>query len=100
MEDLNFHVVMICLFILVSYPCLKAFHFIWWRPKKLEKSLKMQGIRGTPYKPLVGDMKDYIKHVTQAWSKPISLSHHIVQRVDPFTDTIIRKYGMLYMPRL
>ncbi|KAI3447197.1 hypothetical protein Pfo_003862 [Paulownia fortunei] len=95
MEDLNFHVLMTCLFFLVSYLCLKVYHFIWWRPKRLQKSLKQQGIRGTPYKPLIGDMKEYMKHVTQASSKPISLSHHIVQRVDPFTDTIVRKYGKI-----
>ncbi|KAL6585729.1 hypothetical protein OROMI_002373 [Orobanche minor] len=92
MEDVNFHAVLICLAFLVSCLCLKVYHFIWWRPKKLEKSLKQQGIRGSPYKPLTGDMKEYIALVTRAWSEPISLSHHIVPRVDPFTDNIVREY--------
>ncbi|GFP79482.1 cytochrome p450 72a15 [Phtheirospermum japonicum] len=93
MEGLNSHTLMICLVILVSSLFLKVYHSIWWRPKRLEKSLQQQGIKGSPYKPLTGDMKEYIALVTQAWSKPISLSHRIVQRVDPFTDTIVRKYG-------
>ncbi|GER36058.1 cytochrome P450 [Striga asiatica] len=91
----NLQALMICLAFLVSCLCLKVYHFIWWRPKRLESSLNQQGIRGTPYKPLMGDMKEYIKLVTRAWSKPVSLSHHIVQRVDPFTHMVVQKYGKI-----
>ncbi|KAF2287143.1 hypothetical protein GH714_038409 [Hevea brasiliensis] len=70
---------------------------IWWKPKSLERKLKKQGIKGTPYKLLVGDMKNCIRMITDAWSKPINLTHQIVQRVDPFTLNIVQKYGKISM---
>lgn len=67
---------------------------IWWKPKSLERGIKRQGIRGTPYKPMIGDMKELVRAITKAWSKPIYLTHQIVPRVDPFTLDIVQKYGM------
>lgn len=75
----------------------KAFHSIWWRPKLVERRLKRQGIRGSAYKPLVGDVKEYVKMITEAWSTPMNLNHKIVQRVDPFTAMSAKKYGMFYV---
>lgn len=71
----------------------RVFYFIWWKPKCLEKSLKQQGIQGTPYKLLLGDMKEIVRLITEAWSKPINLNHKIVPRVDPFTLSNVQKYG-------
>lgn len=80
---------------LVLYCVLRAFYSIWWKPKRLEKYLKLQGINGTPYKLLFGDMKAFVKLITEAWSKPASLSHQIVSRVDPFTHSLVQKYGII-----
>lgn len=80
------------LFVLL-YGVAKASYTIWLRPKWLERNLKQQGVRGTPYKPLVGDMKEFVRLITEAWSKPLSLTHQIVPRVDPLTLTTVRKYG-------
>jgi hypothetical protein len=71
----------------------KAFYSIWWKPKLLERRLKRQGIRGTPYRPLIGDMKEFVSQIKEAWSKPMSLNHQIVPRVDPFTLNTVQKYG-------
>ncbi|OMO67202.1 Cytochrome P450 [Corchorus capsularis] len=38
-------------------------------------------------------MKEFIKQITDAWSKPINLTHQIVPRVDPFTLDNVLKYG-------
>ncbi|KAL2480357.1 Cytochrome [Abeliophyllum distichum] len=93
MEDLKFHALIFSLFVFLSYCFLRVFYTIWWKPKWLEKSLKQQGIKGTPYKPFIGDMKEYIKQITEAWSKPINLSHHIAGRVDPFTRNVVQHNG-------
>lgn len=61
----------------------------------MERQLKRQGIRGSAYKPLVGDVKEYVNMITEAWSHPMNLDHQIVQRVDPFTAMNAQKYGML-----
>ncbi|CAK7352484.1 unnamed protein product, partial [Dovyalis caffra] len=58
---------------------------IWWKPKWLAKKLTQQGVRGPSYKLLLGDMKQYVKLITEAGSKPNDLTHEIVPRVDPFT---------------
>ena len=81
------------LFSLILYGVAKAFYTIWWKPKRLERKLKQQGIRGTLYKPLVGDMKELVRMITEAWSEPLSLTHQIIPRVDPFTLTNVQKYG-------
>lgn len=93
MEDLLFFSLEITFLLLLSYYFIKAFHSIWWKPKCFERKLKQQGIRGNPYKPLLGDTKEMIKQMTEAWSKPLSLSHQIVPRVDPFTHSTVEKYG-------
>ncbi|KAL3535543.1 hypothetical protein ACH5RR_004004 [Cinchona calisaya] len=95
MEDLTILSLKILSVLLLSYIFLRVFYSIWWKPKWLERRLKQQGIRGNPYKPLIGDMKDFVKQVTEAWSKPMSLSHQIAPRVDPFTHTTVEKYGKI-----
>ncbi|OMO91765.1 Cytochrome P450 [Corchorus olitorius] len=71
----------------------RVFLSIWLKPKLQERVLKQQGIRGRSYNLLVGDMKEFIKQITEAWSKPINLNHQIVPRVDPFTLDNVLKYG-------
>ncbi|XP_043689496.1 cytochrome P450 CYP72A219-like [Telopea speciosissima] len=71
----------------------KVLEWIWWRPKKLERLLKEQGIKVTPYKLLLGDLKETQRLFEEARSKPINLSHDIVPRVLPFHLQTIQKYG-------
>ncbi|KAK4565179.1 hypothetical protein RGQ29_007009 [Quercus rubra] len=85
------------LLFLLLYGVLKVSYTIWWKPKLLEKRMKRQGIRGTPYKLMIGDMKEFVRAITEAWSKPINLTHQIVPRVDPFTLNMVQKYGKISM---
>ncbi|CAN0909010.1 Cytochrome P450 CYP72A616 [Linum grandiflorum] len=82
---------------LLLYSTAKLSYSFWWKPKSLERKLKQQGIKGTSYKPLFGDLKDFITCITESWSKPVSLSHRIAGRVDPFTLSIVQKYGNVSM---
>ncbi|MCL7036320.1 hypothetical protein MKW94_019329 [Papaver nudicaule] len=73
---------------------LKAFYSLWWKPKKLEKEFKQQGIKGSPYVVLYGvDMKEYINCITEAWSKPMNLNHQITSRVVPYVKNLVQQYG-------
>ncbi|XP_038879714.1 cytochrome P450 CYP72A219-like [Benincasa hispida] len=94
MEYSVFYSLPLCL---VVFGVAKAFHSIWWRPKLVERQLKRQGIRGSSYKPMVGDVKEFVRMITEAWSTPMSLDHQIVQRVDPFTAVNAKKYGKVSM---
>ncbi|KAF5726093.1 cytochrome P450 72A15-like [Tripterygium wilfordii] len=84
-------------FSLLLYGVVRISYSIWWKPKWLERQLKQQGIRGTPYKLLVGDITELVKQMKAAWSKPINLNHQIVPRVDPFTLNNVQKYGKISM---
>ncbi|KAJ4975328.1 hypothetical protein NE237_000434 [Protea cynaroides] len=79
--------------ILVVWCGWKVLEWIWWRPKMLERLLVEQGIRLTPYKLLIGDVKEQLRLLVEARSKPMNLSHDIIPRVLPFHLQTIQKYG-------
>ncbi|KAF3645213.1 Cytochrome [Capsicum annuum] len=81
--------------LLLSYFLLKISYSILIKPKLLDKHLKRQGFKGTHYKYFLGDLKDVGNQMDEAWSKPISLTHDIVSRVDPFTHYMVQKYGKI-----
>ncbi|XP_019158876.1 PREDICTED: cytochrome P450 CYP72A219-like [Ipomoea nil] len=67
--------------------------WVWFKPKKLEKWLKQQGLKGNPYRILSGDMKELAKMTTDALSKPMTLSDNIAPRVIPYYVQHVNKYG-------
>ncbi|KAF8401075.1 hypothetical protein HHK36_014378 [Tetracentron sinense] len=95
MEDTIFNSLLTSFGLLLLCSVLRVAYFIWWRPKSLEQQLKQQGIKGTPYKLLYGDMKDYVSSLKEAWSKPMNLNHHIAPRILPFFHDRVQKYGKI-----
>ncbi|KAL2945127.1 11-oxo-beta-amyrin 30-oxidase [Bienertia sinuspersici] len=81
----------------VVYNLVRASNKLWWRPKCLEKKLRQQGIRGTSYSFLTGDMKEWVKQVEDAWSKSSSLNHQIVSMcwAGPTPRLIIKDVEMM-----
>nr|XP_018679864.1 PREDICTED: cytochrome P450 72A13-like isoform X1 [Musa acuminata subsp. malaccensis] len=61
-----------------------ALNCAWWRPRRQDRLLRAQGLQGTPYRFLRGDLKEDERLLAQALSKPMPLSHHIIPRVEPF----------------
>jgi hypothetical protein len=81
--------------LLILCAVIRVVYIIWWRPKSLEKELRQQGIRGTSYKLLHGDMKEMKKSTIEALSKPMTtLNHKIAPRVLPFFHEMFQKYGI------
>ncbi|XP_057456150.1 cytochrome P450 72A68-like [Lotus japonicus] len=72
---------------------LKVVNWLWLRPKKIEKLLREQGLKGNPYRILIGDLKDFVKMQKDAGSKPMSFSHEIVSRVSPYVKLTVDKHG-------
>ncbi|RWR97380.1 Cytochrome P450 72A14 [Cinnamomum micranthum f. kanehirae] len=58
----------------------KFFHAFWWRPMKLGKYLKDQGINGPPYRLVVGNIMDEARLKNESELRPMDLSHAIVPR--------------------
>ena len=71
---------------------------MWWQPRRLERALRAQGLRGTSYRFLTGDLKDFYRMNQEAWSRPLPLRcHDIVPRVAPFFCNNIREHGKTSM---
>lgn len=74
---------------------LKVLNLVWFRPKKLEKFLIQQGLRGNSYRLLHGDLKELSNSIKKAQSKPLNnLSNDIAPSIIPYFIQIISKYGM------
>lgn len=73
----------------------RVLNWLWLRPKKLERLLREQGLKGNPYKFLVGDMNDFLNMQKEAQSKPMGLSDDIVSQVSPYFEHSVNKHGIL-----
>ncbi|KAI3696089.1 hypothetical protein L1987_79098 [Smallanthus sonchifolius] len=68
-------------------------NWLWFKPKRTEKFLKVQGLNGSPYRFIHGDLKEIEQMTIEAMSKPINITHDIVPRVDPFLYKSITTLG-------
>ncbi|EOY13624.1 Cytochrome P450, family 72, subfamily A, polypeptide 15, putative [Theobroma cacao] len=67
--------------------------WVWLKPKRLERCLRKQGLRGNSYRFLSGDIKESSDMSKQARSKPMPLSDDIAQYVSPFLHQTVKNYG-------
>nr|QAV52437.1 cytochrome P450 monooxygenase 72A562 [Barbarea vulgaris subsp. arcuata] len=74
----------------------RTLNWVWFQPKMLESYLRRQGLSGTPYTPLVGDLKRSSKMLTEARSKPIKVNDDITQRVVPYPLQMLKTYGRTF----
>ncbi|CAN4104483.1 unnamed protein product [Withania somnifera] len=79
---------------LVVYACW-LLDWAWFWPKKLDKSLREQGLKGNSYKLIFGDKKkQYKSFADAAKSKPLNVSDDdISHRILPFFVQTIKKHG-------
>lgn len=65
-----------------------------WQPRRLERILRSQGLKGSTYRPIRGDVKDIARLDEEARSKPMpSFSHAIFPRVTNFLSRTIENHG-------
>ncbi|CAA7399115.1 unnamed protein product [Spirodela intermedia] len=69
---------------------LRTLRWVWWTPRSTERKLRAQGIDGTSYRFLFGDIRE-------TKSKPMPFSHDIPPRVLPFHHQIVKTYGKVSM---
>ncbi|XP_010542332.1 PREDICTED: cytochrome P450 72A13-like [Tarenaya hassleriana] len=70
--------------------------WVWLKPKILESRLRRQGLVGTHYTPLVGDVRRNFSMIKEARSKPINLTDDITPRVLPFPLTMLKTHGKTF----
>nr|GMC70376.1 cytochrome P450 CYP72A219-like [Ipomoea batatas] len=83
-----FAVVSVC-----SYYVWRLVNWAWFKPRSLEKCLREQGLKGSPYRAPYGNLPDLICSITEAKSRPINLSDDTIPRIMPFILDSIIKYG-------
>ncbi|XVF18413.1 hypothetical protein REPUB_Repub11eG0019300 [Reevesia pubescens] len=71
----------------------RILNWVWLKPKRLERCLMQQGLKGNPYKFLSGDIKENFMMTKQARAKPLPLTDDIAQYVAPFLHQTINNYG-------
>ncbi|KVH95833.1 cytochrome P450 [Cynara cardunculus var. scolymus] len=71
----------------------RFFNWVWLNPKKKERCLRDQGLKGNSYKLLYGDVKEIVKMMTEAYRKPINLTDDIIPRVLSFAHKSISIHG-------
>ncbi|KAL1560587.1 unspecific monooxygenase [Salvia divinorum] len=71
----------------------KILNWAYFNPKKLEKALRNQGLKGNPYRLAYGDLEELMQSIVQARSSPINLHDDIKPRLQSFFLNIIQKYG-------
>ncbi|KAL3502789.1 hypothetical protein ACH5RR_037238 [Cinchona calisaya] len=89
----NLTILFSCVIALLLVFVWRVFDFVWLKPRKLEKSLRAQGLSGNSYRSLYGDFKQLVMMAEEAKTKPINLSDDIVHRTVPFFLETIKKYG-------
>ncbi|KAJ4787711.1 Cytochrome P450 [Rhynchospora pubera] len=71
----------------------RALEWAWLRPRRLDRVLRKQGLRGTVYRPLAGDLNDNARLNKEARAKPMPLSHDITPRVAPHLRRTMNEFG-------
>ncbi|KAK9092520.1 hypothetical protein Syun_027431 [Stephania yunnanensis] len=80
----------------VHSPYSLVFDWLWWKPKRLERYFREQGIEGPSYKLIHGNLKEDAVASMEAIAKPMkSFSHAIAPRICPFLHQSLDKYGKM-----
>ncbi|XP_066306629.1 cytochrome P450 CYP72A616-like [Miscanthus floridulus] len=66
----------------------------WWTPRRLDRTLRAQGLKGTRYRLLTGDVRENARLNREARTKPLPLgSHDIIPRVLPMLHNLVKDNG-------
>ncbi|XP_018491137.2 cytochrome P450 72A13-like isoform X1 [Raphanus sativus] len=93
---MSFSIVAAALLVAVLLWTWRIVKWAWIKPKMMESYLRRQGLAGTPYTPLVGDMKRNINMLMEARSKPMNLTDDITPRLLPLALKMLNTHGKTF----
>ncbi|KAI4296134.1 hypothetical protein L6164_036117 [Bauhinia variegata] len=67
------------------------------KPESIRRHFERQGIRSHAYRPICGNMDEIRRMYAEVQSKPIPLSHDIIERVCPFYRRWSAMYGKTFL---
>jgi len=71
----------------------RILEWVWLKPKMLESYLRRQGLVGTRYTPLVGDVRRSFSMLKEARSKPMKPTDDLISLVMPYSFHMLNTYG-------
>ncbi|KAG6471326.1 cytochrome P450 CYP72A219-like [Zingiber officinale] len=79
--------------LLVAAWAVRMLNWAFWKPRRLDHLLRSQGLKGSSYRPISGDLKDFVRLTEEARAKPMPFSHAIFPRVSPFLQRATEAHG-------
>ena len=77
-----------------AWCAVRAVEWAWWRPRRLARALRSQGLRGTAYRSLAGDAPLTERLDREARSRPMPLGcHDVASRAMPLFHQTMNEYG-------
>ncbi|XP_074567576.1 cytochrome P450 CYP72A616-like [Curcuma longa] len=72
----------------------RTLNWALWQPRRLERILRSQGLKGSAYRSIRGDVKEIERLNEEAWSKPMpSFSHAVFPRVINYFSRAAETHG-------
>ncbi|XP_040995744.1 cytochrome P450 734A1-like [Juglans microcarpa x Juglans regia] len=82
----------------IFFLLLKVLHTFLWLPWRIQNHFRRQGIRGPPYRPVVGNMPEIHRMLAKAQSKAMSWDDHDVHhRLSPYHSEWSAVYGRTFL---
>ena len=80
----------------LAWCAVRALEWAWWRPRRLARVLRSQGLRGTAYRSLAGDAPLTEQLNREATSRPLPLGcHDVAPRAMPLFHQTMKEHGTL-----
>lgn len=80
----------------VAWCAVRAVEWAWWRPRRLARALRAQGLRGTAYRSLAGDAPLTERLNREARSRTMPLGcHDVVPRAMPLFHQTMKEHGRI-----
>ncbi|KAI9083489.1 hypothetical protein K1719_034431 [Acacia pycnantha] len=89
----NLEIAGIIMTVMILIVIARVVNWVWVKPKRLERFLRRQNLKGNSYRLGFGDVKEMIHMIEEAKSWPIALDDDIIPRVLPFQHQMIQNYG-------
>ncbi|XP_021824403.1 cytochrome P450 CYP749A22-like isoform X3 [Prunus avium] len=85
----------LCLFVLLAL--IKAFHKLWWTPRRIQNLMALQGIKGPSYRLIHGNTKEIFNMKMETMGSPRNLSDDVLSAVQPHIRSWTKIYGKNYL---
>ncbi|CAL5039236.1 unnamed protein product [Urochloa decumbens] len=88
-----------CLVVVVLHVAARVADALWWRPRRVEAHFARQGVRGPPYRFLLGCVTEMVALMADAAARPMSPpdSHDALPRVLAFYHYWRKIYGPMFL---